>query len=322
MQQGRPVRQPERHPRRLLAQHEDAELRAEPAVIARLRLLDPLEVSLEILGREERGPVDPGQHLPGLVAPPIGAGDRVQLDRLDPPGRGPVRAPAEVLERPVAVERDGLDAFVRDEVLDQLDLVALALVAEDLDRLGNRHVAARELLVGGDVGAHRLLDRLQVGVGDPDVLGELEVVVEAVLDRRADRHLGPRVELLDRLGHDVGGVVADQRQRVVVAIGEDRDLAAVAQRRREVAELAVDGDRQRRLRQAGPDRGGGVGAGGAIGELERCAVGQFDGDRGRGTRHARHATRAPRVVVSLTAPGGPGAPRSRGSRRLRRPGRS
>ena len=69
---------------------------------------------------------------------------------------------------------------------------------------------------------------------------ELEVVVEAVLDRRADRHLGARVELLDRLGHHVGGVVADQLQRLGVAVGEDRDLGAVRERRREVAQLAVD----------------------------------------------------------------------------------
>ena len=71
-----------------------------------------------------------------------------------------MRAAAEVLEGAVAVERDGLDAFVRDQVLDQLDLVVLALAAEDLDRLGDRDVAARELLVGVDVGAHRLLDLL------------------------------------------------------------------------------------------------------------------------------------------------------------------
>ena len=168
-QQGRPVGQPERHPGRLLAQHEEAELGAEAAVVARLRLLDPLQVGLEVLLREEGGAVDPGQHLAVLVAAPVGAGDRVELDRLDPPGRGAVRAAAEVLEGAVAVERDGLDAFVRDQVLDQLDLVVLVLGLEDLDRLGDRDVAAGELLVGGDVGAHRLLDRLEVGVGDLDL---------------------------------------------------------------------------------------------------------------------------------------------------------
>ena len=62
-----------------------------------------------------------------------------------------MRAAAEVLEGAVSVERDGLDAFVADQVLDQLDLEALVLGAEDLERLGDRHVAAAERLVGGDV---------------------------------------------------------------------------------------------------------------------------------------------------------------------------
>ncbi len=230
--------------------------------------------SVEVLLREEGGAVDPGQHLALLVAAPVGAGERAELDRLDPAGRGAVRAAAEVLEGAVAVERDGLDAFARDQVADQLDLVVLALALEDLDRLGDRHVAALEGLVGLDVGAHRRLDLLQVGVGDLDVVGEVEVVVEAVLDRRPDRHLGAGVELLHRLGHHVGGVVADQVERLGVAVGEDRDLGPVGKRRREVAQLTVDADRQRGLGQARPDRRGGVGPGGAVGQLQRRAVGQ------------------------------------------------
>ena len=73
-----------------------------------------------------------------------------------------MRAAAEVLEGAVAVERDGLDALVADQVLDQLDLVVLVLGAELLDRLGDRQLAALEGLVGVDVLGHRRLDPLQV----------------------------------------------------------------------------------------------------------------------------------------------------------------
>ena len=136
-----------------------------------------------------------------------------------------MRAAAEVLEGAVAVERDGLDAFVA--------------------RPGPR--SARPCSPGpgrgrsrsprrpGRRGARTPRRRRCARASPPrsarrsssvtlTSVGELEVVVEAVLDRRADRHLGPRVELLHRLGHHVGGVVADQLQRLGVAVGEDRDL--------------------------------------------------------------------------------------------------
>ena len=207
------VGQPEGHAGGLGAEHEEVELGAEPAVVARFGFLDPFEVRLEVLLREEGGAVDPGQLLAVLVAAPVGARDRAQLDRLDPLGRRRVRAAAEVLEVAVAVERDGLDAFVVDQVFDQLDLEALVFGAEVVERLGDRDVAAAEVLVGVDVLLHRLFDLRQVVVVDRDAVGELEVVVEAGLDRRADRHLGAGVELGHRLGHHVGGVVADQLER-------------------------------------------------------------------------------------------------------------
>ena len=57
-------------------------------------------------------------------------------------------------------------------------------------------------MIGGDGGGHPGLDRAQV-IGR-DGPGQLEVVVEAVLDRRSDAQLGTREELEDGLGQDVG----------------------------------------------------------------------------------------------------------------------
>ncbi len=194
------------------------------------------------------------------------------------PVEGPCGTAAEVLEGTVAVERDGLDAFVADEVLDQLDLEALVLGAEDLDRLADGDVAAGELLVGADVLLHRRLDLRQVLLGDLCSGRELEVVVEAGLDRRPDRHLGPRIEVHHRLGHHMGGVVADQLQRLGVTVGEDRHLApGLGQRRRQVAQLPVDLDRQRSLGEPGADRGRRVGARRPRRQLQRPAVGQGEG---------------------------------------------
>jgi hypothetical protein len=75
LQQDRAVRQPERHPGRLGAELEEVQLRTELAVVALTRLLESLQVLLEILLVEERRPVDAGQHLARLVAAPIGPGE-------------------------------------------------------------------------------------------------------------------------------------------------------------------------------------------------------------------------------------------------------
>ena len=70
-------------PGRELAEHEQVELAAELAVVARARLLEALEVLLEVLLREEGGAVDAGEHLAVGVAAPVGARDARELERLD-----------------------------------------------------------------------------------------------------------------------------------------------------------------------------------------------------------------------------------------------
>ena len=79
-----------------------------------------------------------------------------------------------------------------------------------------------------------------------DAVGELEVVVEAVLDRRSDRDLDARVELHHRGREHVRGVVADQLEGLrPVICGEDRDVRAVGQRAREIAHLGPSPVRRR-----------------------------------------------------------------------------
>src|SRR5205807_1926950 len=110
-----------------------------------------LEVGVEVLLGEERGAVDAREHLAVLVASPVGACDGGELERLDPLRRGAVRTAAQIRERAVPVERDGLHAVVADQILDQLDLVGLVLLPEELERGGGRYVAALEPLIGLDV---------------------------------------------------------------------------------------------------------------------------------------------------------------------------
>ena len=141
-----------------------------------------------------------------------------------------MRSPAEVDELPVGVEADRLHrrvgGGVLHEILDQLHLVGLAFTPVAVERDRYRDVLAHERLVSLDVLAHPRLDRGEVVLVERDAVGQVQVVVEAVVDRRADRDLHARIELEHRLREHMRGVVADQLERLVAALlGDDLDPA-------------------------------------------------------------------------------------------------
>jgi hypothetical protein len=127
-----------------------------------------------------------------------------------------------------------------------------------------------------------ILDARQVVLGDR--LGEVEVVVEAVLDRRADRDLHARVEAPHRLGEEMRGRVAQDVERV--GIGrvprrQDLDRLPVAERKPQILRRAVRLDQHRLLGELRPDRPGRVEAARPVGEFELRAIGQEDLHGGR-----------------------------------------
>ena len=100
------------------------------------------------------------------------------------------------------------------------------------------HDPAGEALALLDDLAHPRLDGLQVIGGER--LGHVEVVVEAVVDRRADAELGLREQLLHGLGHDVRGRVAQDVAAVVAGDVHRLHDVPVGQRPGQVAQLTVD----------------------------------------------------------------------------------
>jgi hypothetical protein len=80
----------------------------------------------------------------------------------------------------------------------------------------------------------------------------LEVVVEAVLDRRTDAECGVREQIEDRLGQDVGRRMADRVEPARAVGGHDGHPVAVVELGRQITLLAVDLRDHRRLRQPGP----------------------------------------------------------------------
>ena len=79
----------------------------------------------------------------------------------------------------------------------------LAHRADPLERLVARQLFLLERLVLPDDPAHLLLDGLELALRDLGALGEQEVVVEAVVDRRPEAQQSARMQLLHRLRHHV-----------------------------------------------------------------------------------------------------------------------
>ncbi len=262
---------PEHDARPLLLEMEEVHFAAEPAMVALLGFLQHMEIGIELRLIGPGRAVDARQHRVVAVAAPIGSGHLHQLEGIaDLAGRSHVRTAAEV--EPVALRVD-LQILIFGNGVDQFDLVALTLVVEDTScaravphLLGEGPVATDDL-------AHLLLDGRKIVRRERLVAGE--IVVEAVLDHRPDRHLRSRPQFLHRFGEHVRRIVANQLERARVVAGDDLDLAGRAERVGKVAHGAVervgDGLLGQRFRNLLRERGAGrrriVLADGTIGKL-------------------------------------------------------
>jgi hypothetical protein len=214
---GPALRVPEHLSGRLLLQVEEVHLAADAAVIAPLRLLQAGEMAVERSPVAPGGAVDALQLRAPVVAAPIGAGKLGELEGVaDAAGGRHMRAAAEV--EPIALEVDP-DLLVGRDRIDQLDLEHFALALEHLaGAVPVPHLLGERPVAGDDL-AHPALDRREI-VGRERLVTE-EVVVEAVLDHRADRHLRAGKEALDRLGEHMRAVVADEFECGRIVAGDD-----------------------------------------------------------------------------------------------------
>ena len=194
------LRQEEREAGALLSQHEEPKLLAELAVVALLGLFDSGKILVELLFFREGHAVDSLERLAVGVAAPVGRVAGRQLDgvALDAAGRVEVRAGAEIGKLALRVERD---VRVKRKIVDELDLVGLVLLFHILDGFLARQLKALKLqLFLADL-AHLRLELFH----DLRRKGKrrVEVIIEAVVDRRADGQLDLRMQPLDGLRQNV-----------------------------------------------------------------------------------------------------------------------
>ncbi len=148
-----------------------------------------------------------------------------------------------------------------------------------LDRLVARHHACARPEVGLRELVHLRLELREVFRRERPLEGE--VVVEAVLDHRADGDLRFRVHRLHGLREQVRGGVADDLEAVRVLAGDDRErCASWSMTIRGVDELAVDRPASAALARPAPMLGSDLRPRSRLVEAALAAVGQGD-DRHR-----------------------------------------
>ena len=269
---------------------EQVHLLADLAVVALGRFLKPDEMLVELLPIEPGRAVDARQHRVLGIAAPVGAGDAGQLERLrvELAGRSEVRPAAKIHPGPLAFAGPVHgDRLALGQLHHPLGLERLAGPREEIADLLAAPDFPHQRLVGGDDPPHLRFDCRQILLGEGAAAGRRrEVVIETVVRRRAEGDLRAGEQVLHRLGQQMREVVADQLKRVLlVARSDEGEIGIAFQRPVEVANLAVDARRQRRLGQARPDRRGDIGRGRALRHFLHGAVGKAD------LEHGGHGTR-------------------------------
>jgi len=246
---------------------EEIELLPEDPVVPLLRLLEPVQVFLQVLLAKEGGAVDALQHLALFVSPPVGAGTGQQAEVTETAGPRDVGAPAEIDEGTIGVDGDG---FVLTQFADAFELQRV--VGEAPIGRVPIHLLPHEGVIGRHHRVHGLLDPLEILRRER--AGHLEVVVEALVDggSEADARLGK--ERADRGGQHMGRGVAQHRERLGIALGQEGDRGIGRKRPAEILDYSVDPDGEGGPGQSRPDRGREIVSGGVVRHLADAAIGE------------------------------------------------
>ena len=220
-------------------------------MVALFGFFEHVEVRGLFVLRRPGGAVDALQHFVLAVSAPVGTRHLHELVHLELARRRDVRTAAEVDEVALAVERNH---FAFGNRLDDFGLVMFAEPLEELDGgrtvhffANDRDVLLRELV-------HARFDLFEIFGREGTAVGK--VVVEAVFNRRPDRHLSIGVEFLDGLRHEVRARMADDFKTFGVATRHDGNVGIGLNHVGKVDEAAVDAPGEGSLGQTGADRGG------------------------------------------------------------------
>ena len=230
------MRQEERHARAVIAEHEKIKLTAKFPVVTLLRFLQHRKVRVQLVFLIKSGRVDPGQHLVLFGTAPVGTGNVQKLKGLAYAlGAHEMRAGAEVGKIALLIEAD---RFAFRQVFDEFHLVGFFLFLHQGDRFRARQFKTLDGPVFLDDLLHFLFDLRKVVLGDGRF--KIDIIIEAVRDRRADGKLRRGIQPLDGLGHDMGSAVAERGKTAFFVFGcQDLQAAVLIEHSPKVHDLPV-----------------------------------------------------------------------------------
>ena len=210
------VRQPERQaPADVVVDGENAQGAAQLLVIPGLGFLPAGQMFFQRLFAGEGPGVDAGHHGIAGIAPPVGAGDAAQLERIARQlGRVlDMGAFAHVQERAVAVEGKALEPLLLDQFRPVLPLVGFAHLLDALQGgLGIEFLPIEALALLEDF-PHAPLDLGEILLGQGRA--QHEIVVEAIGNGRPEAQRGARPHFQHRLRQHMRQAMANAVQRIV-----------------------------------------------------------------------------------------------------------
>ena len=239
---------PEHQTRGMLIDVKQVEFSAQFAMVALFRFFQACQVLLQIVLASPGRAINTLQHLVLAVTTPVSARDLHQFEVLELAGAGHVGATAQVFEVAFTVETHVL---VCRDAGDDFGFVVFAQALEVGDSLvSGQNAADHRFVFAGQLG-HALFDGDQVFGGERTAIRE--VVIKAVFDHRTDRDLRLGKQILDRIGKQVGGGVANQLQAFRIFGRHDGQLGIRCHAEAGVDQLAIHLAAQGRLGQASAD---------------------------------------------------------------------
>ena len=166
------------------------------AMVTLLGLLKHSEVLVQHRLLRKTDTVDAGEHVTLLIASPVGSCYGKQLDGFYYGSVLQMRTTAQVGEISILIESDGAVL----EFPYKLALVLIALLGEIPERILLADLGTHEDLLPAGQFQHLVLDGLQFRLGEL-VSAEIDIIIEAVFDCRADSELDARIKGLESLGH-------------------------------------------------------------------------------------------------------------------------